>query len=113
MNKKKMEDVTEEYEKVLNEQSMSTYVLRLYITGLSPKSQKAVDRVKKICEEHLKGRYELEIIDIYQKKTLDIDEQIIAAPTLVKKLPLPLRKIIGDMSDKKRVLLGLDLVEKK
>lgn len=102
---KKKDDADPEREK--------QWVLWLYVAGQTPKSLIAFANLKKIWEEHLKGRYELEIIDIYQKKTLDIDEQIIAAPALIKKLPLPLRKIIGDMSDKKRALLGLDLVEKK
>ena len=85
------------------------YVLRLYVTGLTPKSARAVENVRKICDEHLEGRYELEVIDIYQQPTLARGEQIIAAPTLIKRLPLPLRRIIGDMSSTERVLLGLDL----
>jgi circadian clock protein KaiB len=112
MDGKHDEDVTEEFEQALLDQDATTYVLRLYITGSSPKSQLAVENVKKFCEEYLKDRYELEVIDIYQKKTLGKDEQIIAAPTLIKKLPLPLRRIIGDMSDRDRVLLGLDLQKK-
>jgi circadian clock protein KaiB len=90
-----------------------TYVLRLYIAGSTPKSQRAVENIKKICEEYLRGRYELEIIDIYQTKTLGIDDQIIAAPTFIKVLPPPLRTIMGDMSDKERVLSALGLREKK
>lgn len=112
MEKKHREDVTKKYEEALQKQDTRNYVLRLYIIGSSPKSQRAVESVKKICEEYLKGRYELEVIDIYQKKTLGKDEQIIAVPTLIKKLPLPLRRLIGDMSDKDRILLGLDLREK-
>ena len=112
MERKKREDVTKKYDEALDNLDTRNYVLRLYILGSSPKSQRAVESIKKICEEHLKGRYELEIIDIYQKKTLDNDEQIIAAPTLIKKLPLPLRRLIGDMSNKERILLGLDLREK-
>jgi len=112
MEKKHREDVTKKYEEALHKQDTRNYVLRLYIIGSSPKSQRAVESVKKICEEYLKGRYELEVIDIYQKKTLGKYEQIIAVPTLIKKLPLPLRRLIGDMSDKDRILLGLDLREK-
>jgi circadian clock protein KaiB len=112
MEKKHREDVTKNYEEALQKQDTRNYVLRLYIIGSSPKSQRAVESVKKICEEYLKGRYELEVIDIYQKKTLGKYEQIIAVPTLIKKLPLPLRRLIGDMSDKDRILLGLDLREK-
>jgi circadian clock protein KaiB len=85
------------------------YVLRLYVTGMTPRSTRAVENVRIICEEHLHGRYDLEVIDIYQQPTLAKGEQIIAAPTLVKKLPLPLRRIIGDLSNTERVLVGLDL----
>ena len=85
------------------------YVLRLYVTGMTPRSTRAIENVRSICEEHLKGRYELEVIDIYQQPVLAKGEQIIAAPTLIKQLPSPLRRIIGDMSNKERLLLGLDL----
>ncbi len=105
-------DSTEEFEQSLLKEMTERYVLRLYVTGMTPKSTQAVLNIKKICEEKLKGRYELEVIDIYQQPVLAKDEQIIAAPTLVKKLPFPLRKLIGDMSDKERILLGLDLKQK-
>ncbi len=85
------------------------YVLKLYITGTTPSSTRAIVNIRKICEEHLLGRYELEIVDIFQHPTLAEGEQIIAAPTLIKKLPLPLRRFIGDMSQTERILLGLDL----
>jgi circadian clock protein KaiB len=85
------------------------YVLRLYVAGTSSKSIRAVANIKEICESSLKNRYDLEVIDIYQQPVLVKGEQIIAAPTLVKKLPLPLRKFIGDMSDTERILIGLDL----
>ena len=91
------------------ERGTERYVLRLYVTGMTPRSIRAVENVRTICEEHLHGRYQLEVIDVYQQPTLAKGEQIIAAPTLIKKLPLPLRKIIGDMSNTERVLLGLDL----
>jgi circadian clock protein KaiB len=87
-----------------------TYVLRLFVTGLTPRSTKAIARLKAICEEHLEGRYELEVIDIYQQPASAVQEQIIATPTLIKKLPLPLRRLVGDLSDKQRVLLGLNIV---
>jgi circadian clock protein KaiB len=87
------------------------YVLRLYITGSTPRSALAISNIRKICEEHLEGRYDLEIVDIAQHPTLAEGEQIIAAPTLIKKLPLPLRRFIGDMSHTQRILLGLDLRE--
>jgi circadian clock protein KaiB len=85
------------------------YVLRLYVAGTTSKSMRAVANIKEICESSLKNRYDLEVIDIYQQPVLMNGEQIIAAPTLVKKLPLPLRKFIGDMSDTERILVGLDL----
>jgi circadian clock protein KaiB len=85
------------------------YVLRLYVTGMTPRSTAAVESIRNLCENHLSGRYELEIIDLYQQPILAEGEQIIAAPTLIKKLPLPLRRIIGDMSDSERILVGLDL----
>jgi circadian clock protein KaiB len=85
------------------------YVLRLYVAGTTSKSIRAVANIKEICETSLKNRYDLEVIDIYQQPVLVKGEQIIAAPTLVKQLPLPLRKFIGDMSNTERILVGLDL----
>jgi circadian clock protein KaiB len=85
------------------------YLLRLYVTGMTTRSERAVRNLQDICDEYLKGRYDLEVIDIYQQPVLAKGEQIIAAPTLIKKLPLPMRRIIGDMSNRERVLLGLDL----
>jgi circadian clock protein KaiB len=89
------------------------YILRLYITGSTSRSVLAITNLKKICEEYIEGRYELEVIDLYQHPSLAKGDQIIAAPTLIKKLPLPFRRIIGDMSNKEKVLLGLDLKEVK
>jgi circadian clock protein KaiB len=88
----------------------TTYVLRLYIAGMTPRAQEAIRNIKRICEEELKGRYELEIVDVYQQPELAKKEQILAAPTLIRKLPLPLRKLVGDMSDKERVVLGLEIL---
>ena len=85
------------------------YILRLYITGMTPRSAQAIENVRAICEEHLHGAYELEVVDLYQQPVLAKGEQIIAAPTLIKRLPLPLRRVIGDMSNTDRVLIGLDL----
>ncbi len=93
--------------------SEEKYILRLYVTGSTSRSIVALTNLKKICEEYIEGRYELEVIDLYQKPSLAKGDQIIAAPTLIKKLPLPFRRIIGDMSDKEKVLLGLDLKELK
>lgn len=84
-------------------------MLRLYVAGKSPKSVNAIANIKKICEQNLQGRYELEVIDLYQQPQLAQGEQIIALPTLIRELPLPLRRIIGDMSNTERVLVGLDI----
>ena len=91
------------------ETALKEWNLRLYVAGMTPNSLRATDNLKKICDEHLKDRYELEVIDLYQQPVLAQGEQIIAAPTLIKKLPLPLRKVIGDMNNVERVLVGLDL----
>ncbi|MDD5033431.1 MAG: circadian clock KaiB family protein [Methylococcaceae bacterium] len=112
MVKKKVTDSTEAFERALDSQAEQYYTLRLYVTGTTPQSVRAIANVKKICEEHLQGHYELEVVDLYQQPQLAQGEQIIAAPTLIKKLPLPLRRIIGDMSKAERVLVGLDLRKK-
>jgi circadian clock protein KaiB len=85
------------------------HLLRLYVTGTTPRSVRAIENVRRICEEHLKGEYELEVIDLYKNLPLARGDQIIAAPTLIKRLPMPLRRLIGDMSDETRVLVGLDV----
>ncbi len=85
------------------------YVLRLYVSGATPRSTLAIVSVKKICENHLHGRYSLEVIDIYQELDLARRDQVIAVPTLIKRLPHPLRRLIGDMSNTDRVLDGLGL----
>jgi len=84
------------------------YLLRLYVSGLTPRSTRAVECVRAICERHFRDRYDLEVIDIYQQPRLARDDQIVAAPTLVKCRPLPTRRVIGDLSDTERVLQGLD-----
>ena len=88
------------------------YLLRLYVAGVSVRSTMAIANLKAICEEHLKGWYELEVVDIYQQPALASRAQITAVPTLIRRLPLPLRHIVGDMSRKDRVLMGLDLLPK-
>ena len=85
------------------------YVLRLYVAGLTPRSRQAIASITSICEEYLSGRYDLEVIDIFKRPVLAKEEQIIATPTLVKRLPAPLRRFIGDLSEKQKVLVGLDL----
>lgn len=89
------------------------YLLRLYVTGSTPKSLRAIKNLRKICEEHLRGQYDLVVIDLHQLPQLAAGEQIIALPTLIKELPAPLRRIIGDMSNTERVLLGLDIRPRK
>ncbi len=89
------------------------YNLCLYVTGSTPRSSRSIFNIRAFCEERLVGRYNLEVIDIYQQPELAREEQIIAAPTLIKKLPLPLRKIVGDFSDQQRVSLGLGLEPEK
>lgn len=102
-----------EFEMALEEKGKGNYVLRLYVTGMTPNSRRAIENVRKICEDHLEGRYQLEIIDIYQQPIFAREGQIVAAPTLVKELPPPLRKFIGDMSQTERILLGLDVRSKR
>jgi circadian clock protein KaiB len=85
------------------------YKLRLFITGATARSIRAIENMRKICEESLEGRYDLEVVDVYQNPELTRDLQIVATPTLVKILPEPLRRIIGDLSNKERVLAGLNL----
>jgi circadian clock protein KaiB len=85
------------------------YILRLFVAGTTTRSVRAIANLRRICEEHLVGRYELEVVDIYQHPELAKEVQIFAAPTLVKELPLPLRQFVGDLSDVDKVLLGLDI----
>ncbi|HUE43364.1 MAG TPA: circadian clock KaiB family protein [Candidatus Sulfotelmatobacter sp.] len=85
------------------------YLLRLYVTGQTPRSVQSIENLQRLCEKHLMGRFDLEVIDIYQQPALAAEGQIIAAPTLIKAMPLPLRRLVGDFSDANRVVLGLDL----
>ena len=87
----------------------SIYSLRLYVTGQTPRSAASIRNLREVCEEFLDGRFELKVIDLYQQPELAKEAQVVAAPTLIKKLPLPLRRLVGDLSNKKEVLLGLDL----
>jgi circadian clock protein KaiB len=107
------QDATEAFELALEETEKGVYVLRLYISGLTANSQRAIENVRKICADHLEGRYQLEIIDIYQQPIFAKKGQIVAVPTLIKERPPPSRKFIGDMSNTERILLGLDLRTKK
>lgn len=102
-------DMMAALEQALADQSQVKYLLTLYVAGMRPSSQRAIENIRRLCEEHLPGRYELKIIDIYQQPGLAQEGQIIAAPTLVKKLPLPLRRLIGDLSNEERVLVALGI----
>ncbi len=94
------------------QKAQERYVLKLFVAGISSKSLIAIDNIKKLCDEHLKGKVELEIIDIYQTPILAKNDQIVAAPTLIKELPLPIKRFIGDMSDTKKMIVGLNLLQK-
>jgi circadian clock protein KaiB len=109
MNNDEMSETTKKFEQLASEEQKDTYVLRLYIAGNTARSAEAIVNIREICETRLKGRYTLEVIDIYQQPGLAKGEQIIAVPTLIKFLPLPLKKIIGDLSKTERVIYGLDL----
>jgi circadian clock protein KaiB len=88
---------------------LSKYILTLYVTGTSPRTRVAIDNLNRICTQELVGRYELEIVDVLEHPQRAEDERILATPTLIKQLPLPLRRVIGDLSDKEKVLLGLEV----
>jgi circadian clock protein KaiB len=110
MTQPRFKDDSKRFERALgSKDAKRKYLLRLYVTGASAKSSRAILNIKAICEEHLKGRYVLEVIDVYQRPQLAKGDQIVAAPTLVKFLPQPLRRFIGDMSRTDHLLLGLDL----
>jgi circadian clock protein KaiB len=109
MQKKIVKTSAAEFEKAVSMPNRAKYVLRLYVAGMTPKSTQAIANIQKICEKHLAGRYNLKVIDIYTQPQLAKGEQIIATPTLIKKLPLPLRRFIGDMSNTEKFLVGIDL----
>src|SRR5437763_15630255 len=89
--------------------ALTTYLLKLYVTGTSPRAQVAIANLRRICDEELRGEYQLEIIDVLEQPQLAEDDKILATPTLIKQLPPPLRRVIGDLSDKEKVLLGLEV----
>ena len=106
---KDAEDTTYRYEQALRGTEKQRYVLRLYVTGFTPSSARAISNLKALCQEHLKGRFELEVVDIFQRPALAKGEQIVATPTLVKLLPVPMQRFIGDLSAVGGKLFGLDL----
>lgn len=113
MEKDSVNDVSAEYEELLNESPNEHYVLSLYVAGQTPRSIQAIMNIKQICEKELQGRYDLEIVDIYQEPDKAKDEQLFALPTLIKKLPAPLRRVIGDLSNTQKVIVGLNITPKK
>jgi circadian clock protein KaiB len=104
-----LRDAAGEFELALQQTGGEEYLLRLYVSGMTPNSLRAIENIRKICRENLEGRYQLEIIDIYQQPLSARQGHIVAAPTLVKELPPPLRKFIGDLSHTERILMGLDI----
>lgn len=112
--KSEIKDSIAAFEEALEKKEKeNAYVLRLYVAGMGPRSIEAINNIKRIFEEYMPDKYELEVIDIYQHPVFAKDGQIVAAPTLIKELPPPLRKLIGSMSDTERVLMGMDLKSKK
>jgi circadian clock protein KaiB len=108
--KHKPPDATRAYEQALaGSAGVRKYVLRLYVTGMTPRSTEAINSIRSICDEHLPESCDLQVIDIYQNPAMAKECQIIAAPTLIKELPLPLRRLIGNLTNKQRVLAGLGL----
>lgn len=108
--KKRQRDTTAEFEQALADSKTQVYILRLYVSGATPRSTEAISNIKKICEEHLAGQYDLQVFDIYQQPELTTRQQIIAAPTLVKESPSPLRRLIGNLKDTGRILERLGVM---
>ena len=113
MTEERPRSAKEELEQAARDAQSQPYVLRLYVAGMTPRSEEAIRKVTAVCEDQLAGRCTLEVIDIYQHPKLARDEQIIAVPTLVKELPPPLRKVIGSMADEEKLLFGMDLRPRK
>jgi circadian clock protein KaiB len=110
-----LRDATEIFEEAIKGTALkrAKYILRLYVTGSTGRSLRAIHNLKKLCEEHLSEDYDLEVIDIYNDPAAAREAQIIAAPTLVKKLPLPIRKFVGDLSDTQKILVALDIYKRR
>lgn len=110
---KELETSTDDFESSLEQNNGKPYQLRLYVTGSTPQSLRAIKNLRLFCEEHLNGRYNLEVINLYEHPEMAKTEQIIAAPTLIKKFPLPLRRIIGDLSNSEKVFVGMGIQQTK
>ena len=108
-NQKPHRDVQAEFEEALKGSDQAHYVLRLFITGMSPRSVAALENLRAICEEYLAGRYTLEVVDVLQNPGRALEANLVAAPTLIRELPLPVRWFLGDLSNTDKVLAGLDL----
>jgi len=93
----------------MNDLPAQTYVLKLYVTGTSPRTRQAIENLNRICEQDLRGRYKLDIVDVLEEPQAAEDDRVLATPTLIKQLPLPLRRVIGDLSDREKVLFGLEV----
>lgn len=93
----------------MNDHPAQSFVLKLYVTGASPRTKQAIENLQRICEQELRGRYKLDIIDVLEHPQAAEDDRILATPTLIKQLPLPLRRVIGDLSDREKVLFGLEV----
>jgi circadian clock protein KaiB len=104
-----LSDDLEELEEALRAVSSGTYVLKLYVSGSTTKSATAISNVRQMCESYLSGRFELEIIDVFQQPELAIESQLLAAPTLIREQPAPIRKVVGDMSNEDKLLYSLNI----
>jgi circadian clock protein KaiB len=112
--RKKLNKTARDFEKAAADKAKHFYVLRLFVVGMSPKSQEAIANVRELCEKNFTGHYDLKVVDILQHPLSASENQILAVPTLIKKLPLPLRKFVGDMTKTNKILAGLDLrIEKR
>ena len=109
--KNKLRTTTEKFEEALHRQAVGRveYILRLYVTGSNPRSMKAISNLKRLCDEYLGDAYDLQVIDIYKNPNAAREADIIAAPTLIKKLPAPLRRFVGDLSNTEKILVGLNI----
>ena len=105
-------DLQAEFEAAASGDDRSRFILRLYVAGMSPRSRAAIDNLRAICEQYLPGRYELDVVDVYQQPDQARAAQLVAAPTLIRELPLPVRRLLGDLSNTEKVLVGLDLVKR-
>jgi circadian clock protein KaiB len=113
MSQEKGIETTDRLEEALLRSGKDKYVLRLYVSGQTTRSVRAIENLKQLCEQYLKDRCEIEIIDVYQQPERLMKDQVIGVPTLIRELPLPVRKVIGDLSDTERVLVGLALKASK